>query len=81
MLFFHPVRRARRAVTPRSVRRASRQVYAVRHPGRAALSSATRRRPARRKKAATGTDGWTPAGLLFVGFGVAFWVLLIAHYA
>jgi hypothetical protein len=53
----------------------------VRHPGRAALSSATRRRPAQRKKAATGTDGWTPAGLLFVGLGVAFWVLLIAHYA
>lgn len=32
--FFHPIRRARRAITPKPIRRATRSVYRVRHPVR-----------------------------------------------
>jgi hypothetical protein len=35
--FLHPVRRARRAITPKPIRRATRTVYRVRHPVRASF--------------------------------------------
>ena len=74
MLFFHPVRRARRRIQPRSVRK-------VLHPVRSTVWTASgvgRKSPPRRKAAANSAQWTTSGALAMSAFAVVAWVVVIA---